>query len=141
MKKNLKYLMLGLGMFFIGNSTVFAANDYIKCGDHAIPAPIPGITSTVVLLLQIVLPIVLIVIGSLDFAKAVTAGDQDKISKAQKQFAKRLVSAGIFFFVFVIIRFAASIAADAGEGEGLLQCVDCIISGDCEKSTVDSPFK
>lgn len=57
------------------------------------------IARTVVRILQIVVPILLIVLGSIDIAKAVIAGDEKKIKEAQKPFVKRIIAAVIVFLV------------------------------------------
>ena len=76
-------------------------NEFIYCGNVRVPAPIAPVLRTSVLLLQIIVPLGLIIIGSLDFAKAVTAFDEKDIKKHQAKFFKRLISGGLVFFVIV----------------------------------------
>ena len=59
----------------------------------------PYIVSTIVTIIQIVVPILLIVFGMLDLAKAVIASKEDEIKKAQMTFVKRLIAAVIAFFI------------------------------------------
>ena len=51
----------------------------------------------------ILVPVILIVIGSIDFVKAVAAGKDDDIKKAQSTFVKRIIAAVIVFLVPYII--------------------------------------
>lgn len=146
MKKNkLKYLMFTVLTFFSGNIMVFAIesqNEYLKCGNNYIPAPIAPITRVIVLLLQLVLPIVLIVMGSLDLLKAVSSSNQDNIKKSQSKFFKRLVSGVIFFFVFTLVKFIVGIAADANENKNIMKCVSCLIDDKekCGEISKVNPF-
>ena len=148
MKKNkLKYILLVLMTFFISMQPVFAKNDwgtgldYIQCGESAIPAPIPGITRVVIMLLKIVLPLVVIILGLLDFAKATMANNEDGIKKAQNQFIKRIIAAAIFFMVITLVQFAVNIVTKDTKDGGIGKCINCLISGNECQGVSDSPFK
>lgn len=146
--KKIKYIMFTLLVFLSNTALVFAddkvqlANEYIMCGDNSIPAPIAPITRMVVLLLELAVPLLIIVLGSLDFLKAVVAADQDKIKKTQNQFFTRLKAGAIFFFVVLVVKFAVSLVADASEGQSISNCIDCLINDEakCGPITTDSPF-
>jgi len=56
-------------------------------------------------LIQIAVPIGLIIMGTIDFSKAVMASDEDKMKKAQNIFIKRIIYALLVFLVVVIVRF------------------------------------
>ena len=68
---------------------------------------------TIVLAVKIIVPIMLLALGSLDFAQAVFASNEDGVKKAQSKFIKRLVIAVVIFlipsFLGVILRIANSI--------------------------------
>jgi hypothetical protein len=65
-------------------------------------------------LLQIIVPIGLILLGSLDLGRAVIASDEGAIKKAQKRFINRCLAAVLVFLVAAIVRFAmAFIGNDA----------------------------
>lgn len=57
-------------------------------------------------LLQIIIPITLILLGSVDFGRAVMASDEGAIKKAQKKFITRCIAAVLVFFSAMIVRFA-----------------------------------
>ena len=46
----------------------------------------------------------------IDFAKAITAGKEDEIKKAQSVIVKRLIVGVIVFFIFVIVKLVVRIA-------------------------------
>lgn len=103
---------------------------YYKCGT-IIPKMaeiIPKLTSTIVDLIKIGVPILLIVFGMLDFGKAVMAQKEDEIKKSQALFVKRLLSAALVFFVFIIVEVVFNIVA-SGESTTIWDCVDCFING------------
>ena len=59
---------------------------------------------------KIVVPIILLGFGILDFAKAVFAGDDEQMKKAQKKFLLRVAIAVLFFFVPVIVNLILCLA-------------------------------
>lgn len=54
-------------------------------------------------IIQFGIPIILILLGMLDFGKAVLASKEDEIKTAQKMFVKRLMYAVATFLVFTIV--------------------------------------
>lgn len=62
-----------------------------------------GLAKLAVRIIQIVVPIVLIILGSVDIAKAVIAGKEDETQKSWKKFTKRLMSAVIVFLIPFIV--------------------------------------
>lgn len=64
----------------------------------------------------IVVPIIMIVLGSLDLFKAVTAGKEEEIKKKQKALITRLIAGVLVFLVPTIVRVLMSlIGSDAWE--------------------------
>lgn len=55
--------------------------------------------------IKVVVPILVIVFSSLDFAKAIFGGSDDDLKKSQVKFAKRLIIAFIFFLLPTIMAF------------------------------------
>lgn len=101
---------------------------YIECGSRYIPQPIADLIHKAIVLLQIVIPIGIIIMGSLDFLKAVVASDADKMKSSQKQFYSRII-AGIFaLMVFVIIRFGVDIFSKGIDSQ-FGDCLNCVING------------
>lgn len=61
-------------------------------------------------IIKIAVPIILIGFGIIEFSKAVFAGQEDQMKKAQKNFIKRLAIAIIIFFVPTIINLILQLA-------------------------------
>ena len=61
------------------------------------------VVRTALTIIQIAVPILLIIMGSLDLMKAVMAGKEDEIKKSQGTFVKRAIAAVIVFFIPLIV--------------------------------------
>jgi hypothetical protein len=62
-----------------------------------------GFLKTLINLIKILIPIGLILIGSVDLGRAVMAGDEKQIKEHQNRLLKRALSAVIVFFVASIV--------------------------------------
>lgn len=67
-----------------------------------------GLAKMVIKVLQLVVPIGLIIMGTIDMAKAVIAGDEKKMKEAQKPFIKRIIAAVIVFLIPIIVNMVLS---------------------------------
>jgi len=67
---------------------------------------------------RIIVPILVIILGILDFAKAVFAGKEDEMKKAQTTFIKRLIIGILVFFVPVLVNLIMSFADMIWENYG-----------------------
>ena len=64
--------------------------------------------STVFTWIKITVPILLILLGSIDFGKAVLSDDQQELKKATSKFIKRCIIAVAIFFIPTIIMYLIS---------------------------------
>lgn len=103
---------------------------YLTCGDAKdIPQVAPKLTSYAVTLLKTVAPIVLIIISIIQLVKAITAGKEDEIKKAQGSLIKKGIAAVIIFFVITIVQFIMLKVADSSEKDNLSSCLSCFLNG------------
>ena len=119
--------------------TNYDAGDDRYCGDNVkLPAFLPNIVSKLYILIQILVPVVLVILGTMDLLKGITAGKDDEIRKAQQAFFKRLIAAVLVFFVFAAVKLTLSLTTK--KSKNLLNCVDCIIRNKCsgDKTTCSS---
>lgn len=72
------------------------------------------ILKAVVNLIQWGIPIILILFGMLDLGKAVMAGKEDEMKKAQGTLIKRVIYAVAVFLVVFIVQLVMNIVSDAG---------------------------
>lgn len=109
---------------------------YTLAGCADIPCPVFEITHIIKNIIEVVVPVVLIIFGMIDFAKATMAHDEGDIAKAKDTFIKRLIAAISMFFVIFVLELAFSIIAKsadkAGEGQdgrSVWTCVNEIFKG------------
>ena len=57
----------------------------------------------VIYIIRIAIPIIIILLGTIDLGKAVIAGEDKKVKEAQKSFVMRIVYGVAIFFVFTIV--------------------------------------
>ena len=106
-------------------------NFLIKCGTSIeIPDKLFSVTSTIILLLEIAIPILLIIFGMLDLGKAVVASKEDEIKKGQQTFLKRVIAAVIVFLVVVVVKLVVSfVASDNPNSANITNCLECFVNG------------
>ena len=72
-------------------------------------------------ILQIGIPIILIVLGTIDLGKAVISSDEKEVKAAQSRLMKRCIYAVAVFFIVTIVQLLFGIIAKAtSEGTGQL---------------------
>ena len=144
MKKRYKVLLLILlfvAVLFVSNNA-FAAEcikgerEYVSCGTGAnkatgIPAFLPPITSFLVALLQVAIPVVLIIAGILEMIKAIVAGNPDQVSKSKNKLIKKFVAALIAFFVITLLTTVVKMTAESNEKATFVACMSCFLNNDC----------
>lgn len=128
----MKKKVLGIILFAIMFLPIISVSAVTKvsCGNvTGIPEKIPELTSFAITVIQIAIPIVLVVMGSLDLFKGLSAQKEDEIKKGQQMFIKRLIYAAIIFFVVVIAKLLISVVADSTTSNNIAECIDCFLSG------------
>ena len=110
--------------------------DDVTCGNIlTMDEIIPSLTSTIVTLVKIGIPVLLIVFGMLDLGKAVMAQKEEEIKKAQQMFVKRILSAALVFFVVVIVQLVFNLVAKGSDQkDDIWDCISCFVSGEGEHS-------
>ena len=53
--------------------------------------------------IKILGPTIAIVMGSLDFAKAIISSDEDNMKKSQRKFIQRIIAAVLLFFIPLLV--------------------------------------
>ena len=129
-KKLLIMLMLFYTLFMFNISYVLAVNDKVSCGSiGSFNKKIPELTSWIFLIIQVIVPVILVILGVIDFVKALTSQKDDEIKKGQKIFIKRLITGILIFFVVAIVKLVVSMLDN--NSNNILNCVDCFISNKC----------
>ena len=87
-------------------------------------APILRIVGIVLKLIQYTVPILLILFGMLDFAKAVTEKNDDKIKESEKKLLNRAIAAIVVFLVIYVVSLVMGLVS----GDGYKECMPCVQS-------------
>lgn len=131
MKKKV-FLMTILAMVLCYVPTVFAA-DIKGCATAlsgvSIDVRIANVVHTIILVIQIAVPVVLVIMGMLDLFKGITAQKEDEIKKGQQIFIKRLITAAIIFFIIAIVKIIVTFAAGPDDGANIISCANCFLNG------------
>lgn len=111
------------------------SSNLTSCGGGTIkniPTIFPTVVSIIYNIVQVLVPILLIIFGSIDLVKGIASQKDDEIKKGQKMFIKRLIVAALVFFVFVFVKFFISLVAD-GNSADIMKCAECFIRNECDK--------
>lgn len=96
---------------------------------------IPQVTSLVVDVLKIFVPIILVIFGMLDLMKAVMSNDEKEMKGAQTKLIKRVIYAVAVFLVVSIVQILFSALGNTAgsevDGSTISGCISCFISGNC----------
>ena len=132
MKKDIyKYILFIVFLVLIVPSVLAVGTPKVSCGNVTdIPRKIPELTSMAITIVQVAVPVVLVIMGSMDLFKGITAQKEDEIKKGQQMFVKRLVVGALIFFVVVIAKLLISVVADTSSAN-IIECIDCFLSNGC----------
>lgn len=96
---------------------------------------IPNFTVTVVNFIKIIVPVILVLFGMIDLAKAVIGNDEKVMKEAQSRLIKRVIYAVIIFFIVALVQFIFGSLAGASEkgdssvdGNNISACITCFVS-------------
>ena len=134
MKK--KLMLMGLFIVMMAFIVPVHAQNVVDVCDNissSIDVKLPNMVHSIILIIQIAVPVLLVIFGMLDLFKGIYAQKEDEIKKGQQIFVKRLITAAIIFFVIIVVKLLISFVA--GEDEAtIMNCANCFING-VDKST------
>lgn len=142
-KTNMLIILLLLSVVaFIpeANAVSWLTSSKVTCGNvSGIPAKIPEIISMLILVMQIVVPILLVIFGSIDLAKGVMSQKEDEIKKGQQAFIKRIVVGLLVFFIVALVKLLISVVGNnAANKKNIVSCIDCFVNNTCQTPEVVS---
>ena len=118
-----KYLFL-LGVLINFNIVYADTIRYVSCGDKTgLPYGLPDLTRTVIWIIQIGVPILLILFGSVDMVKAVFSTDDKDFAKPIKKLVTRSIAAVLVFFVFLFVKLI--LKETSYYTNTMMECVTC----------------
>lgn len=131
MKKKIFWIFV-IGLVLLYTPSVLAVD--IKGCSTVLPgvkidSKIPNTVSSIILIIKIVVPVLLVVLGSIDLVKGMTAQKEDEIKKGQHILVKRLITGALVFFVITIVQFVISFVAGNDANDNTWKCVNCFLNG------------
>lgn len=99
------------------NSLLQIADVGAACGD-LLPI-LTVIRRGVFPLLQIGIPVILVILGTVDLAKAVISSDDKEVKAAQSRLIKRILYAAVIFFMTTIVSLVMNIIATSSGGSDI----------------------
>ena len=102
----------------------------VMCGNIPIDNTYVQIIRIIVMFLKIVAPIILVIMGMLDFVKVLVSKDA-KIGDGFKTFFLRLVSATLLYFIVPIVELLLNIVISTGVIDKSYNCVRCLAENEC----------
>ena len=130
MKKNKKLKILIAFIVLISITTKVEAMEVVSCGNLAnVPYKPLEFIGNIIKLVQILVPVVLVIFGMIDMAKAMIAHDEKQQKDAQHIFIKRIIYAVLVYFVVAMVQFLFGLL---GAGDSIMKCASCVVGGKCE---------
>ena len=131
------FILLTLGICYMP-LVAHAEIEKVICGneqqglidEYAVPKKIPELTSFVVTVLEVAIPVIIVIFAMIDLIKAITAGKEDEMKKAQGVVIKRLIAGALVFFIFAIVKLLINMVDK--NASGIIDCMNCFINNSCK---------
>ena len=79
--------------------------------------PLVKVIVALIKIFMIIIPIGLIVFGTIDLGKAVIASDEKEVKAAQGRLIKRFIYAALIFFIPMLVGVIMNVVSAGGEGD------------------------
>lgn len=79
--------------------------------------PLVRVVVQLIKIFMIIIPIGLIIYGTIDLGKAVIASDEKEVKAAQNRLIKRFIYAALIFFVPMLVGVVMNVVSAGGEGD------------------------
>ena len=87
---------------------------------------------TIIMIIKIVVPIIIIVLGMIDFTKSITSGDENATSKALNVLIRRIVAGVIVFFVpTILLTILNTLNMSNIDNPEFESCTKCLLNLEC----------
>ncbi len=96
---------------------------FLECKSELLP--IVNFIKSIINIIQILIPIGLIIMGSIDLGKAVLSSDDKEIKQATSKLIKRAIAAVAVFFLIFIVKLIMGLVADSNAKTGGNSWLDC----------------
>ena len=110
--------------------------DLVQIGTDACGGllPLVKVIYAAIKLVMVIIPIALIIYGTIDLGKAVIASNEKEVKSAQSRLIKRMIYAALIFFIPMLVGVVMNIvsAGEQGDTESWNNCWQAVTGGDSE---------
>ena len=118
-----------------------ADTKYYKCGKlERKPKGLPKFTNVIYKLVKVIVPIILVVRGMVDFLKAVVASDEKQMDTNPKNFMRRIGVAVLIYFVMTSVQLLVKVVGGNNQ-KSISSCFNCFINSEKKCQTYDYEFE
>ncbi len=130
MKKKVLLLVIICLLFQIDQvyAVGFGSDTITACGFDYMPKRLPIYTSGLYNLLKILVPIILIILGMVDFTRSMMGRNDSEIEKNKKRFITRLIAAIVVFLILSTVQF---VFKKIDNNPKSTQCMNCLLNNEC----------
>ncbi len=131
-KKKLFFLILIIGLVVLIMPTVAAALQNVPefkfCEDPRILRAFKA-GGILIYIIKILIPLIIIIMGSIDFGKALVSGDDKDISLSTQKMLKRFIAGIIIFFIPTLVSVILNMIEGATDFESKFSdCHNCLLT-------------
>lgn len=88
-------------------------------------------------ILKILIPIILIVFGSVELGKAIISNDEKAIKLATSSLVKKAIAGVVVFFIPTILAFVINLVGNSNKLNDFKKCTDCLKNNNsCQANTM-----
>ncbi|HIU11419.1 MAG TPA: hypothetical protein IAB65_01830 [Candidatus Onthocola stercorigallinarum] len=128
MKKSFLMLLLVIGTFVIFTPSALAAEAWDVC-ERSEVLTVLRVVGYIIYVAKIVIPLLLIIFGSIDFAKAIIANDEKAIKTAGGALVRRFIAAVVVFLIPTILNLLLGLVDNIESIKGTFSdCTNCIFN-------------
>lgn len=123
--KSLIFLFIS---YFILIPNVYALDYNNVCNNTDILSAI-RIAGVIISIIKIVIPLLIIIFGMIDFGKVVTSSDEKEINKSTGRLIKRIIAGVLIYFIptIVLSLFDFLELSDIHKSENFYKCTTCLL--------------
>lgn len=123
---------LGKNFLEVDTSIMDSAKKSASCGSTSdIPLALPIFIHNIISIIKILIPVLLIILGMLDFGKAVASNDEKTMNESKNKFVKRIIGAVAIFLVVAVTQFIFK-AINIKNSNDIISCINCFVNNDCK---------
>lgn len=128
-------LLIAILPFFVDASVLTGTASYVGeniCDEDSMQTVL-RLVGVLLIIVKMLVPLILVVMGTIDLAKAVIGKDEKELGKSLKTFMLRIALGIFIFFIPSLVNWAFSVFNEYSDGDASVnKCVTCVLDpGNC----------